>query len=128
MEPGYRFRLYLLTALVLVDFGVLLTRLHEFQIERRYEFLKQVPGNRTVTSSAANEGMSFGDVLTQQLDKLSAAHARADDLSLKAATGDLQSIQDFTIASTEAQLLTQLTVQIRNRAVEAFNEIMRMQV
>lgn len=86
------------------------------------------PGNRTVTSSAANEGMSFGDVLTQQLDKLSAAHARADDLSLKAATGDLQSIQDFTIASTEAQLLTQLTVQIRNRAVEAFNEIMRMQV
>lgn len=49
MEPGYRFRLYLLTALVLVGFGVLLTRLHEFQIERRYEFLKQVPGNRTVT-------------------------------------------------------------------------------
>jgi cell division protein FtsI/penicillin-binding protein 2 len=49
MEPGYRLRLYLLTALVLVGFGVLLTRLHEFQIERRNEFLDQVPGNRTVT-------------------------------------------------------------------------------
>ncbi len=49
MEPGYRLRLYLLTALVLVGFGVLLTRLHEFQIERRNEFLAQVPGNRTVT-------------------------------------------------------------------------------
>lgn len=49
MEPGYRFRLYLLTALVLVGFGVLLTRLHEFQIERRNEFLNLVPGNRTVT-------------------------------------------------------------------------------
>ena len=49
MEPGYRIRLYLLTALVLVGFGVLLTRLHEFQIERRNEFLNQVPGNRTVT-------------------------------------------------------------------------------
>ena len=49
MEPGYRLRLYLLTALVLVGFGVLLTRLHEFQIERRNEFLNQVPGNRTVT-------------------------------------------------------------------------------
>jgi penicillin-binding protein 2 len=49
MEPGYRLRLYLLTALVLVGFGVLLNRLHEFQIERRTEFLNQVPGNRTVT-------------------------------------------------------------------------------
>ncbi|MDP3849242.1 MAG: penicillin-binding transpeptidase domain-containing protein [Luteolibacter sp.] len=49
MEPGYRLRIYLLTALVLVGFGVLLNRLHEFQIERRSEFLNQVPGNRTVT-------------------------------------------------------------------------------
>jgi penicillin-binding protein 2 len=49
MEPRYRLRLYLLTALVLTGFGTLLTRLHEFQIERRDEFLKQVPGNSTVT-------------------------------------------------------------------------------
>ena len=49
MEPSYRFRLYLLTALVLVGFGALLTRLHVFQIERRDEFLQLVPGNRTVT-------------------------------------------------------------------------------
>ena len=35
METSYRFRLYLLTALVLVGFGALLTRLYEFQIVRR---------------------------------------------------------------------------------------------
>ncbi|MEX1048038.1 MAG: penicillin-binding transpeptidase domain-containing protein [Akkermansiaceae bacterium] len=49
MEHSFRFRLYLLTALVLVGFGALLSRLHEFQIERRDEFLQKVPGNRTVT-------------------------------------------------------------------------------
>jgi penicillin-binding protein 2 len=49
MEPSYRLRLYLLTALVLVGFGALLSRLHEFQIVRRDEFLQLVPGNRTVT-------------------------------------------------------------------------------
>lgn len=49
MEPSYRLRLYLLTALILVGFGALLTRLHEFQIERRDEFLQLVPGNRNVT-------------------------------------------------------------------------------
>ena len=49
MEPSYRLRLYLLTALVLVGFGALLSRLYDFQIVRRDEFLQLVPGNRTVT-------------------------------------------------------------------------------
>jgi flagellar hook-basal body complex protein FliE len=86
------------------------------------------PGNRTAALPGGGAGSSFGNVLTDQLNKLSSAQAKADDLALQAATGDLQSIQDYTIASTEAQLLTQLTVQVRNKAVEAFNDIMRMQV
>ena len=86
------------------------------------------PGNRTAALSSSGGGSSFGTVLTEQLDKLNASQARADDLALKAATGDLQSIQDYTIAATEAQLYTQLTVAVRNKAVEAFNDIMRMQV
>ena len=49
MEPGFRFRIYLLTALVLVGFGALLNRLHEFQIIKRGEFLEMVPGNREET-------------------------------------------------------------------------------
>ncbi|NJM37914.1 MAG: hypothetical protein HC845_08715 [Akkermansiaceae bacterium] len=49
MEPSYRLRLYLLTILVLVGFGALLSRLHEFQILRRNDFLQLVPGNRSVT-------------------------------------------------------------------------------
>lgn len=75
-----------------------------------------------------NDGLSFADVLTEQFDALSTVQNTADRLALQAATGDLRAIEDFTIASTEAQLLTQLTVTVRNRAVEAFNDIMRMQV
>lgn len=46
---SHRIRLYLLTALVLAGFGALLHRLYEFQIERRDEFQRMVPGNRTVS-------------------------------------------------------------------------------
>jgi flagellar hook-basal body complex protein FliE len=95
------------------------------------------PGNATGATSSSvlggggagsSSGTSFADTLAAQLDKVSAAQANADQLALKAATGDLQSVQDYTIASTEAQLMTQLTVTVRNKAVEAFNDIMRMQI
>ena len=49
METVSKFRIYLLTALVLGGFGLLVNRLHEFQIKRRYEFLNRVPGNQSVT-------------------------------------------------------------------------------
>lgn len=82
------------------------------------------------TSGAAGADTAtgaFGDMLAA-LDGVSAAHAEADQFAVQAATGDLTAVHDYTIASTEAQLLTQLTVEIRNRAVEAFNDIMHMQV
>ena len=83
-----------------------------------------VTGAAPTTGTAPGAGASFA----QALDSVAAAQTKADDLALQAATGDLQAVHDYTIASTEAQLLTQLTVNVRNRAVEAFNDIMRMQV
>lgn len=49
MEPRYRLRIYLLTALVLFGFGALLSRLYDFQINKREDFKLQVPGNRQIT-------------------------------------------------------------------------------
>ena len=83
----------------------------------------------TATPAApAAGGGSFADSFTQALDSLSDAHNEVDRLGIQAATGDLNAVHDFTIAATEAQMLTQLTVEVRNKAVEAFNDIMRMQV
>lgn len=85
-------------------------------------------GNLTGAQANVRSGEGFSASLTGALEQLSEAHRVADDLALQAATGDLQAVQDYVIASTEAQLMTQLTVQVRNRAVEAFQDIMRMQV
>jgi flagellar hook-basal body complex protein FliE len=72
-------------------------------------------------------GSSFATELGHGLQQLQQTQAKADDLAVKAATGDLTDVHDYMIASTEASLATQLTVAVRNKAVEAFNEIMRMQ-
>jgi flagellar hook-basal body complex protein FliE len=86
-------------------------------------------GGAQDTAGAASTGAAdFGKSLTGALDDLDAQQKATDELSRAAATGDLQSIEDLMIASTETQLATQLTVAVRNRAVESFNEIMRMQL
>ncbi|MGI4894959.1 MAG: flagellar hook-basal body complex protein FliE [Janthinobacterium lividum] len=81
------------------------------------------------TSSVdATSGTDFASMLSGGLDKLQALQSKTDDLAVKAATGDLANVHDYMIASNEVQLATQLTVAVRNKAVDAFNEIMRMQV
>jgi flagellar hook-basal body complex protein FliE len=73
-------------------------------------------------------GPAFGKLLVDGLEGLEALNDRTDKLAVQAATGDLGAIHDYTIAATETGVATQLTVAVRNKAVEAFNEIMRMQV
>jgi flagellar hook-basal body complex protein FliE len=89
------------------------------------------PISGPTSAASAGQGVAGGDFsswLGKALDHVSDAQSKADGLAVQAATGDLNAVHDFTIASTEAQLLTQLTVEVRNKAVEAFNDIMRMQV
>ena len=71
---------------------------------------------------------SFGQTLVKALDGLQGAQTKADGLAVQAATGDLTNVHDYMIASTEASLATELTVAVRNKAVEAFNQIMNMAV
>ena len=89
-----------------------------------------VPSSTPTTGPSGPSGPStdFGDLVIDGLERLQGVQDRADQLAVKAATGDLDSMHDYTIAATEASVTTQLTVAVRNRAIEAFNEIMRMQV
>ena len=68
----------------------------------------------------------FGGLVADGLRQLEALTDNAADLSVQAATGDLNAIHDYTIAATEAQVATQLTVAVQTKAIAAFNEIMRM--
>ena len=80
----------------------------------------------TGTTSAG--GSDFASVLASSLDNLQATQSNADSLATQAATGDLKDVHDYMIASNEASLATQMVVTIKNQAVSAFNEIMRMPV
>jgi len=79
-------------------------------------------------ATAATTKPDFSSMVAQGLEKLQATQANSDNLAVKATTGNLTDIHDYMIAANEATVATQLTVAVRNKAVEAFTEIMRMQM
>jgi len=80
------------------------------------------------SSAKAASGADFGKALSGGLEKLQSMQDTSDGLAVQAATGDLRDVHDYMIAANEANLATDLTVAVRNKAVEAFNDIMRMQL
>jgi flagellar hook-basal body complex protein FliE len=77
-------------------------------------------------ATASPAGSGFAQAVQHGIDTLSQLQATSDSLAQQAATGDLTNVHDYMIAATKASLATELTVAVRNKAVDAFNEIMRM--
>jgi len=72
-------------------------------------------------------GAAFGASLVESVNALQAAQSEARTLGVRAVTGDLDDVHDYMIAASEAKVMLELTAAVRNKAVEAFTEIMRMQ-
>ncbi|WP_305823526.1 flagellar hook-basal body complex protein FliE [Massilia brevitalea] len=81
---------------------------------------------------AANEGaskVSFSDALKNSLEQVSNSQKHAEELGQKFALGDDSvSLSDTMIAMQKSSIAFQATVQVRNKLVSAYHEIMNMQV
>ena len=88
-----------------------------------------VAGSTNVDAVAStSNGDGFASVLASTFDQLQTMQKTADGLGVQAATGDLRDVTDYLIASNEAKLTAEMVVTIKNQAVAAFNEIMRMPI
>jgi flagellar hook-basal body complex protein FliE len=90
--------------------------------------IQPITASPSVAAGDATSGAKFGSALTQGIDALQQTQATADNLATKAATGSLQDITAYMIASNEAAIATQLTTAVRDKAVAAFTSIMNMQM
>lgn len=84
----------------------------------------QAPGPAPADPSGDS---GFGASLTGAIDDLRALQSQADALKVAAVTGDLDDIHAAMIASTRAAVTLELVAAVRNKGVDAFTEIMRMQ-
>lgn len=68
------------------------------------------------------------DIFGAAVDAVKETDAAKTQMEYLMATGQLDNPALLTIASTKAQLSVQLLVQLRNRALDAYNELMRISI
>jgi flagellar hook-basal body complex protein FliE len=84
-------------------------------------------GETTGTSGVTGPNTDFAALVSKGLEGVQASQSKASDLAVQVANGTLADPAQYTMAATEAALGLQLTMAIRNKALDAFQEIMRMQ-
>lgn len=87
--------------------------------------IKQIlPG----TNVQRKSGADFKKVLENAIEKVNSTTKNAEQAATDFATGKTSDIHSVIIAAEKADIMLQLTTEVRNKIVESYREIMRMQI
>lgn len=98
----------------------ILNTLRDIQREAT-SFTKETGGNK-------EQGMSFAEHLRQGIREVNGKSQVADKMAMELTTGKSGNIHETMLAATQAELSFNLMVQLRNKALEAYSEVMKMPV
>jgi len=79
--------------------------------------------------SSSDAQSHFGKLLKNALDEVNQAQIESDKITQRLALGDSSvQLHDVMIAAQKASITLNATLEIRNKVVEAYQEMMRMQI
>lgn len=79
-------------------------------------------------SSTSEAQQNFGDYLKTAINEVNADQVQSDVLTQKLALGQDVELHDVMIAAQKASISLNATMEVRNKVVEAYQEIIRMPV
>ncbi len=89
-------------------------------------------GNQFIPNTEVNHvrpgGESFGATIKDALSEVNKLQTDADQIATKLATGESVEVHQAMLSMQKASMALQFTVQVRNKVIEAYQEIMRMQL
>ena len=77
---------------------------------------------------ATDLSKQFGSFLNDAISNISNQESQVDSLNTQFISGNLADVHQLTIASEKASLGLELTLQVRNKVIEAYQDVMRMQM
>jgi flagellar hook-basal body complex protein FliE len=72
------------------------------------------------------QGPSFQDYLSEQINSVNDTIVQADKRVADVATGRSRNLHEMMIALNKADLSLKMLTQVRNKAIDAYQELMRM--
>lgn len=88
----------------------------------------QIPEIRSPRVQGDEKGTGFGEILKDAISTVNELQKQSDQEIQKLMTGESQDLHTTVIAMQKADLSFQMMMQVRNKIVQAYQEIMRMQV
>ena len=80
------------------------------------------------TNSSAGAGKSFADTLKDAVGSVNEMQKASDKAIQNLATGKTDNVAEVMIASEKADIAFKVMVQVRNKIIDAYQEVMKMQV
>ncbi|MCK9443564.1 MAG: flagellar hook-basal body complex protein FliE [Tissierellaceae bacterium] len=77
--------------------------------------------------NSTNKNNNFSSFLSDAIGNVNQMQIDSDEYKKMLAIGEVDNLHDVTIASEKANIALQITMSIRNKIIEAYKEIMRMQ-
>jgi len=70
--------------------------------------------------------ISFEDLLSASMKQVNALQLEADAMVNKLATGDVEDISEVVLASSRAEIALKMFMELRNKFVDAYQQLSRM--
>ncbi|WP_117233447.1 flagellar hook-basal body complex protein FliE [Vibrio maerlii] len=98
-------------------------------IQGEMQAMKLEALNTQSAATGQKVGADFGDMLTQAINNVNGLQKTSGDLQVRFDRGDADvSLSDVMIARNKSSVAFDATIQIRNKLVEAYKELMSMPV
>ena len=81
-----------------------------------------------VPTNAVPKGESFGKVLETMLRETNDVQVEAEKATEQLVTGETDNVHDVMLAMAKADVSFRMMLEVRNKLVDAYQEVMRMQV
>lgn len=85
-------------------------------------------GSSGSSNSVGGSGKSFSDTLNEAIQNVNELQKSSDKAIQNLATGRTDNVAEVMITSEKADIALKLMVQVRNKIIDAYQDIMKMQV